>query len=106
MQEPRRWYWHIDIDTTKAALERLGRAIVLTYAGIPCGKLTRMPVRYPLGRGVSALLVVELPEGDEQVFRELVKPIAMAPPPRVSVGMDRPKPDGHPGREPGWKVEG
>ena len=89
------WPWDVGIDTTKAALQRCMAALILTDATMTCSMRIG---NYPLGRGVSATLRVHIPEGRQDEFRELAKPYRMAPPPQVSVGMNQPKPDGHPGR--------
>ena len=93
------WGWHISIDTTKPALERLARALLLTGSGLRAGKCSRLLSHYPFGRGISAEVTVEIPDGKQDEFREIAKPIAMEPPIRPRVGFDPPPPDDwHPGR--------
>lgn len=99
MAEEKLWYWHISIDTTKAALERLARALLKTDSGLEGGKLSRIMPRFKFGRGISAHLVVKVPEGQEDMFREIARPIAMRAPPQPYVGTERPPHDGHPGRK-------
>jgi len=100
-KEPKLWYWHISIDTTKAALERLARALICTDSGLAPGKFSRLLPPYEFGRGVSAHLVVQIPDGHQDEFRRLLGPslISMDPPPRIQLGTDPPPAhDGHPGR--------
>lgn len=94
------WRWHISIDTTKTALERFARALLETGSGLEHGTGSRLLPGYPLGRGISAHLVVSIPEGDQNEFRNIMDRslISMGPPPQVTVGLGRPEPDGHPGR--------
>lgn len=73
--------WDIAIDTTKAGLERLARALIatdstLTDALVLGGDLD-------MGRGVSAFLRVHVPAPQADRFYDLCKPIEMKPPPRV-----------------------
>lgn len=91
----RSWYWEISIDTTNAGLERLARAILLCGATVSS---TLVNPSYPLGRGVSATLMVRLPEGQEDRFRVRCRPIDMRAPARIQVGCEAPADDGHPGR--------
>lgn len=72
--------WDVSIDTTKAGLERLGRALIETSS-----RLTDSFVlgSHKLGRGVSAHLRVFIPEGHEQEFDRIAKPIERRPPPKL-----------------------
>ena len=89
------WPWDVDIDTTKVALERLGRALILTHSQLT----DSMRIGdYPLGRGITAIMRVQIPVGHHEEFREVCQPQAMRPPPLLSVGQYRDPPDGHPGR--------
>ena len=90
------WYWEISIDTTKVALERLARALLTTNSGLPAGK--RLMPHYKWGRGISAHLMVEVPDGRQDEFRDTAKPISMEAPVQATVGFDTPVDDGHPGR--------
>lgn len=87
------WPWDIDIDTTKIALERCMRAVILTSSKIT----DSAPPYRDLGRGVTALLRVQIPCGQHDRFRELAQPIVMKPPPQPQVGVRTPPDDGHPG---------
>lgn len=89
------WPWDVDIDTTRPALERCMRALLLTGSTLT----DSMRPRFELGRGVSALLRIHVPEGEHDRFRDLCRPIEMRPPPQISTGMDAVQDDGHPGRE-------
>lgn len=92
---PKTWPWEVSISTSGAALQRCMRALLLTKS-----KLTSSYRLgdYPLGRGISAFLMVVVPEGSEEEFRTIAKPEYMKPPSRLQVGT-RPLPDdGHPGR--------
>jgi len=93
------WFWEISIDTSKAALGRLGEALLRTGAGLECGPMSRLIHGFPLGRGISAGLVVQIPEGKEDEFREVCKPHTILPnPPLVQIAGLRMPDDGHPGR--------
>jgi hypothetical protein len=70
--------WDVDIDTSRAALERLGRALVETGSQLTDSMLTDRPIR----RGVKALLRVQIPRGQEWRFDELCKWIDRRSPPR------------------------
>lgn len=94
------WFWHISIDTTKPALERLARALLLTGSGLRAGKCSRLLSHYPFGRGISAEVTVEIPDGKQAAFREIAKPIDMRPPLRIQIGTETEPDDGHPGRKP------
>ena len=61
--------WEITIDTTKAAFERFGRAVVLLGARVGRSLCFGKP-----GRGVSAIIAVELREGTEARLDEVCKP--------------------------------
>ena len=74
--------WHVDIDTTAPALERFARALLLTGAALLPSRL----IMGPLGRGVSAFVVVTVPPGQAERFREVCRPIMMQPPPKVRAG--------------------
>ena len=91
-----RWYWHVDIDTTKPALERFARALLTTGTSLEPSRF----IMGELGRGVSALVVVSIVEGKAEEFRLTVRPIRMMPPIRVCVGIGISVDDGHPGRDP------
>lgn len=100
--------WHVDIDTSKAALERCMRALLVTDAALLGGRRSRM-VPLPLlswGRGVSALLVVELAEGSERRFVQMARPVYMSAPPGPLCVGHRPHPErpdtDHPGLAPEW----
>jgi hypothetical protein len=67
--------WHVDIDTTAPALERFARALLLTGAAL---LPSRLILGAPLGRGVSAFVVVTMPPGQAERFREVCRPIRMA----------------------------
>lgn len=89
------WSWVVNIDTTKPALQRVMEALLLTHSRITD---THM-IGDRCGRGYSADLAVQIPEGEEAKFKAIAKPYLMNAPPRVQVGMDVPPDDGHPGRE-------
>ena len=72
----------VDIDTTKAALERLARALIVTDTTLTCSMVIG---RHELGRGVSAFLRVFIPPGNEARFDEICRPIKRRPPPKVCV---------------------
>jgi len=93
----KRWPWDVDIDTTKAALERTMRALVKTDSTMTDSMTLSNTM--PWGRWVMAFLRVHIPGGREGEFRELAKPYRMAPPPRIQLGCEPPVDDGHPGRE-------
>lgn len=99
--------WHVYIDTSKAALERCMRALLLLDAGLVSGKYSRMlPRRRQWGRGVTAAVVIDIPEGSERRFVQMARPVHMVPPPGpISVGT-RPRPErddaDHPGLAPEW----
>lgn len=87
------WWWEVDIDTTKTALERLARALLTVRAALSSSQYIA-----GWGRGCVALIVVQIPEGRVEEFLEIAKPITMCPPTLVSVGHDPLPVDGHPGR--------
>lgn len=74
--------WDVSIATTRVGLERCMRAILLTRATLT--DHFRMG-NFPLGRGISAFLRVQIPEGEEDRFVELAKPEDFRPPPVVSI---------------------
>lgn len=88
------WSWEVSIDTSGPALQRAMTALIQCKGKL----LNAYTLSELLGRGVSAILLVELPEGVEQKFRDTVKPIEMCAPSRVQVGVYSPPDDGHPGR--------
>ncbi len=96
------WYWHVAIETTKVSRLRFATAMLEMGFGV-CPGAFLMSNRIPLGRGVDALLVVQIAEGQERAFFDAVQPIEMTAPPRVSLAV-RPDPpdDGHPGRHHPW----
>ncbi len=74
--------WHIDIDTSGAALQRLAVALLKTGSALLPSRL----IMGELGRGTSAFLVVQIPADSLTRFCELCKPMAFRLPPRVDVG--------------------
>lgn len=72
--------YHATIDTTRPALERFAAALLLTRATL----LPRRLVMGPLGRGVSAVVVVGIPDDQVDRFAELARPIDLRRPPRVA----------------------
>ena len=93
-------YWHVAMDTTKPALERMMRALIVhrcEFSG------AFMIGSHQLGRGVSAFATVGIPAGSEEAFCTDARPITMHAPPQVHVGTAPPPPDdGHPGRHGVW----
>lgn len=73
--------WHVDIDTTHKALERFAVALLTTGAELLPSRLI-MDSR--LGRGVTAFVVVRLPDESVDRFREVCAPIAMRRPGRLA----------------------
>lgn len=73
-----KWEWDVDINTSRASLERLGHALIETFSQLLDSTLIGS---FPLGKNTTALLRVGIPEGNENRFREIVKPISMKPPP-------------------------
>lgn len=93
---PTAWPWDVNIDTTRPALERTMRALLITGSKLTC---SLVPRGFDLGRGVSAELRVQVPDGEQDRFREIARPYRMAAPGRVQVGMLTEPDDGHPGRK-------
>ena len=65
-------HWLVTIDTTRLGLERCMRALLMT------GSQLRRHHRigsHPLGRGVSAWLLVAIPEWQESRFDEICRPV-------------------------------
>jgi len=73
--------WHVDIDTTGAALQRFARALLQTGASLLPSRL----IMGPLGRGTSALLMIQVKRSQVDNFRDICKPIRIAPPFPVDV---------------------
>lgn len=94
--DQRSWYWELSVDTTAIGLERLARAMLL--CGGLVSSITVWP-GFPLGRGVSASLMVRIPDGQEDRFRVRCRPITMEPPQLIQVGTQLVIDDGHPGRK-------
>ncbi len=70
--------WDVDIDTAKVSLERTMRALLVTGSTMT----DHMRIGdYPLGRGISAFLRVQIPDGREDEFRSICKPQRMQTPP-------------------------
>lgn len=77
--EPELLTYHVDIDTTGPALQRFALALLRTGGALLPSRL----IMGELGRGTSALLVVQLREETAEAFREICKPIAMRRPPKI-----------------------
>jgi hypothetical protein len=75
--------WHLDIDTSGAALQRFAHALLSTGGSLLPSRL----IMGEMGRGVTAMVVVQLPAGQDKKFKELCKPQLMKPPPKVNWGM-------------------
>lgn len=75
--------WDVSIITTKVGLERCMRALLLTGSHLT-GHF-RIGSDLPLGRGISAFLRIQVPEGEEERFREIAQPDSMGPPPRIEL---------------------
>lgn len=90
------WPWDVDIDTSRAALERCMRAIVVTESVMTCSFRVRRGEK--LGRNVTAFTRIQIPAGRDSEFREICQPFGMRPPSRVQVGCEPVADDGHPGR--------
>jgi hypothetical protein len=106
MTSKKYWYWHVDIDTTRVGLERFARALLTTGSGLECGYASRLISSYPFGRGVTALVVVQIPDGQQSEFRCEAKPVHMCAPPIVDIDPRPVKDDGHPGRRQSWDPTG
>jgi hypothetical protein len=106
MKEAKFWYWHVDIDTTKIGLERFARALLKTGSGLECGRSSRLLPAYPFGRGVTALVVVQVPDGQQDEFRCEAKPVHMTAPAIVDIDPRPVRDDGHPGRKDSWDPTG
>lgn len=78
--------WDVDIDATKAAMERLMRALVCTKSHFT-DAYALAPIDVPT-RGVSVFFRVHITEGQEQRFLAMAKLDLLRPPPRIQVGMD------------------
>lgn len=76
------WPWDVSIDTTRPALARCMEAILETRSRLT-SSLIALGGDYPLGRGVSADIRVEIAEGWEDRFRWLAHPIHMIASPRL-----------------------
>jgi hypothetical protein len=74
--------WDVTIPTTKVGLERCMRALLLT--GSHMTSHFRLG-DFDLGRGISAFLRVQIPEGLEDRFRELAQPEDMHPPSKINL---------------------
>jgi len=97
VNETKLWPWEVSIDTTRIGLERLARALISTESQLINSYIFG---DYPLGRGISAQLLIKIPKGNEETFKELCKPEDMRPPSRLQVGIDTYNPcPGHPGRQ-------
>ena len=93
--EPKRWYWHVDVSTSKAAMLRCFRAVIHARARMTdSGKV-----------GDRIMLCLQVPDGAEVEFRRTCKPLRMAPPPGPQDCYELVD-DGHPGRKPGVLDEG
>ena len=93
------WPWDVSVDTTRPALSRCMEAILETRSRLTDSMIALGSRKYPLGRGVSAEIRVQITEGWEDRFRWLAHPISMTAPPRICIGMVAPIDDGHPGRQ-------
>jgi len=91
MSEPKRWYWHVDVSTSSAAMLRCFRAAINAKA--------RMTDSGTVGNRI--MLVLQMPDGAEVEFRRVCRPLRMVPPPGPQ-DCDEPVDDGHPGRKPEW----
>lgn len=83
-------YYEISIDTTRAGMQRLGEALLRTGAGLECGPLSRMIPHYPLGRGISATLIVQVPSSAREEFFDICRPNYMAKPAKAQVQCSTP----------------
>jgi translation elongation factor EF-1beta len=77
--------WDVDIDTTKAALERCMRALLMTGSLLTCHM--RLSRDLPLGRGITAILRVQILDGREGEFDDICKPQIRVEPGRIQLGM-------------------
>lgn len=95
------WPWHLSVDTTTPALARLAEGLIKTGSRL-LGSCVLSTAHGRLGRGISAMLVVDVPETQRIEFAAIVRPYEMTRPPRVSVGLAPPVDDGHPGGS--WSI--
>lgn len=90
----KKWSWELNVNTTGPALQRLAGGLIATRSALSDSSV----IWHELGRGISATVMVQIPEGQEMRFREIVKPYSMDPPRLVQIGMNNQPDDGHPGR--------
>jgi len=95
-----KFHWDISIDTTQAALLRLAEGLLMTNSSLTD---SMVPPGFNFGRGVSAHIRVRVPLGLEEFFWRWVRPITMAAPPMVGMGLSLQPEDSHPGRQDHWK---
>lgn len=73
---PPRSPYECAVDTTRVGLERLARALLVTDSHLTSSLI---PAGFPLGRGVSATVLVLVPDGRGEWFSQECRPIRMRP---------------------------
>lgn len=68
--------WAVTVSTSGPALERLARALLVTGSSL----LPRRIVTLPLGRGVSACLLIDIPASKHMLFMDVCAPEHVASP--------------------------
>lgn len=93
------WHWEVHAGTSQKAMARTLEAVLRTRSRITSTHCLGISMGLPLGRGVACDLMVAIPEGIEEMFREIAKPYDMKAPGLLQVGRSSQADDGHPGRK-------
>ena len=93
------WFWEVHTGTSTPALARLMKAVVVTRSKITSTHCLGISMGFDLGRGIAMDAMVGVPDGSQDLFKEIAKPYDMRPNSQLQIGLTAPAYDGHPGRE-------